>query len=518
MTQREYYDDDRISVSEDIRDRHRDIADDVVSEEEYELLIGGEERSSVTDETMEAVDATTGETLATFQRGNAEDVDRAVTAAQDAFDGSWGNKSPQQRSKLLTEVADELEERKFEIARLDSLEVGKANQHSLFVDMTIMIEQFRHFAALARTTDEGRLPPTGDDKLGYTLKEPYGVVGQISAWNFPAMFIAWKMAPALAAGNTIVYKPSSRAVLSTLEVARIIDSVLPPGTVNVVTGSGSEVGNAITRHDAIRKAALTGSTGAGQQVMQNAAETIKPVALELGGKSPNIVFPDADIEKAIEGALISIFYNQGEQCTAGSRLFLHDDIYDEFLAEFTDTIDRLTIGDPLAPQTDIGPLIDHDHLQGVQSYIDTAVAEGATVAYGGDQPADTELEGAPFIEPTVLTDVENDHTAACEEIFGPVLSVLRWSDREQVIQEANDTEFGLAAGVWTTDLDTAHEMASEIEAGTVWVNTYNDLFEPAPYGGYKQSGIGRELAVEALDGYTQTKTVKINFGGLPRLG
>ncbi|RBI59281.1 aldehyde dehydrogenase [halophilic archaeon] len=516
--QREYYDADRIDVSDPVRERHRNVAADVVSEEEYGLLIGGERRSSASGETMAAVDATTGETLARFQNGTPEDVERAVTAAREAFDGQWGNKSPQQRAALLNEVADELEERKTELARLDSLEVGKANQHSLFVDTTIMVEQFRHFAALARTTDEGRLPPMGDDKVGYTLEEPYGVVGQISAWNFPAMFVAWKVAPALAAGNTVVYKPSSRAVLSTLEAVRTIDSVLPPGTINVVTGPGGDVGDAIAGHDAVRKVALTGSTGAGRRVMENAAQTIKPVALELGGKSPNVVFPDADLDKAVEGTLIGIFYNQGEQCTAGSRLFLHEDVYDEFLAEFVDAIDGLTVGDPLAPTTDIGPLVDHDHLRDVQSYIETAVEEGAKIAYGGEAPTDSDLDGAPFVEPTVLTDVEDDDTVACEEIFGPVLSVFEWSDPERLVRRVNDTEFGLAAGVWTTDLETAHQMASAIEAGTVWINTYNDLFEPAPYGGYKQSGIGRELAVEALDGYRQVKSVKLNFDQLPKLG
>ncbi|HET7325352.1 MAG TPA: aldehyde dehydrogenase family protein, partial [Halococcus sp.] len=311
---------------------------------------------------------------------------------------------------------------------------------------------------------------------------------------------------------------SSRAALSTLEITGIIDSVLPSGTVNVVTGSGSEVGDAITSHTDIDKAALTGSTQAGEYVMKNAAETITPVSLELGGKSPNIIYPDADLEKAVEGAVISIWFNQGEQCTAGSRMFLHEDVYDEFMELFEERTAGLTVGDPLEGRTDIGPLVDHDHREEVLSYVDTAKAEGATVRYGGGAPDDSDLAGAPFVEPTIIEDVENDQTVACEEVFGPVLSVLTWDDEEEMLEQANDTQYGLASAVWTEDLETAHTVADELEAGTVWVNTYNDLFEPVPHGGYKQSGLGRELAEETFEEYTQTKSVMMNFGGLPRMG
>jgi aldehyde dehydrogenase (NAD+) len=515
--QREYYDSTQVAVSDSIRKKHADIVSEVVGDEEYGHLIGGEWVDSTSGETMASVDATTGETIARFQDGTAGDVDSAVAAAADAFE-TWQQVSPQQRSEKLLEVADRLEDRRTEIARLDSLEVGKANQHSMFVDLEIAIEQFRYFASLCRTHDEGRRPPSSDDRLTYTQKEPYGVVGQISAWNFPAMFVGWKTAPALAAGNTVVYKPSSRAALSTLEMARTIQKVLPNGAINVVTGSGSEVGDAITSHEGVKKAALTGSTTAGRFTMQNAAEQIKPVSLELGGKSPNIVFPDADIEKAVQGTIIASWFNVGQQCTMGSRLFLHEDIYDEFLEKFVEATDDLTIGDPLSPLTDVGPLIDHDHLADVQSYIDTAVEEGATLAYGGEPPEDEDLEGAPYIKPTILTDVANDDTVACEEVFGPVLSVIEWSDYDDMMAQANDTIYGLASGVWTTDLHNAKESADDLEAGTVWVNTYNDMFEPGPYGGYKQSGIGRELSEETMDDYMQTKMVKMNFGGLPNMG
>ena len=505
-------------IGESIREQHRSVAEEVIGEETYGHLIGGEWVESEGGETNEATDATTGEVLATYQAGTAADVDRAVEAAQRSFEEGWGQRSAAQRADALDSVADAIEERKVELARLDSLEMGKANQHSLFVDLTITVQQFRHFAAIARTAEEGRRPGTAPDKLSYTSSEPYGVVGQISAWNFPAMFVSWKAAPALAAGNTVVFKPANRAVLSTLEIGRIVDRILPDGTFNVVTGAGPEVGAAIADHPGIRKVALTGSTAAGRSVMKDAAETITPVSLELGGKSPNIVFPDADLEKAVEGTLISIFLNQGEQCTAGSRLYLHEDVAEEFLDRFTAEMERLTIGDPLSPTTDVGPLVDHDHLDRVQSYVDDAREDGATVLVGGGQPDDPDLAGAPYFEPTILADLDHDHAAACEEIFGPVLTVFEWSDRDEVIARANDTEYGLASGVWTTDLETAHRVAEDIEAGTVWINTYNDLLESVPHGGYKQSGIGRELDVEAFEDYRQTKTVVCNFGDLPKLG
>jgi aldehyde dehydrogenase (NAD+) len=504
-------------TSEEIVEKHRGTAEEVLTEDEYGLLIDGEWREAAGGETTTATDATTGEDLAGFQQGTAEDVDRAVTSARETFEGTWGQKSPRQRSDLLFEVADELEDEKLRIARIDSLEMGKANQHSAFVDATIMVEQFRFFASLARTESEGRLPPMSSDKLAYTKQEPHGVVGQISAWNFPAMFVGWKLAPALAAGNTVVIKPSPRATLSTLEAGNIIDSVLPSGTVNVLTG-GDDLGKAITAHDDIDKLSLTGSTGAGRSVMESAAETITPVSLELGGKSPNIIYPDADLEKAVEGAVISIWFNQGEQCTAGSRMFLHDDVYEEFMELFEERTAGLTVGDPLEGRTDIGPLVDQKHADRVTSYIDTAKAEGATIRYGGGQPDDADLDGAPFVEPTIIEDVENDHTVACDEVFGPVLSVLRWSDEEEMLERANDTQYGLASAVWTQDLETAHNVADEIAAGTVWINTYNDLFEPVPHGGYKQSGLGRELAEETYEEYTQTKSVMMNFGNLPRMG
>ncbi len=516
--QEAFYDTDGYDIAESVRTKHRETAESVLDHDEYGHLIGGEWVDSASGETGAAVDPTTGERLATIQVGTAEDVDRAVAAAEEALEGTWGQLSPRQRAERLEEIVDRLEKHQTDIAKLDSLEAGKPNMHSRFVDSEVLIEQFRHFAALARSADQGRVIPTNNEKRAFTRREPYGVVGAISAWNFPAMFVAWKLGPALAGGNAVVFKPSSKATLSSLKVGRICDRVLPPGTVNVVTGPGSEVGAAISSHEGISKVTLTGSKAAGAAAMRDAADTITPVSAELGGKSPNIVFPDADLEKAVEGTMVGIFFNSGQQCTAGSRLFLHEEIRAEFLDRLLDRVEELQVGDPLSPTTDIGPMIDHDHCRTVQSYVETAIDEGATVLAGADTDesfaggAESDTAGAPFVPPTVLTDVEDDATVSCEEVFGPVLSVFEWSDREEVIRRANDTKFGLASAIWTEDLQDAHEVAAEIEAGTVWVNTYNDLLDPGPHGGYKESGVGRELAEEALDDYTQTKQVKINLG------
>ncbi|WP_254531439.1 aldehyde dehydrogenase family protein [Natrinema gelatinilyticum] len=517
--QAEYYDRNRYDIGDDVLERHRSAADRVLSRDQYGHLIDGEWVDAADGEEGVAIDATTGEALATVQIGSAADVDRAVAAARDAFEGSWGQLSPEQRADRLAEIADRLEDRKTEIAKVDSLEAGKPNLHALFVDCEVLIGQFRHFAALARSVDEGRVVPTGDEKHVFTRREPHGVVGAISAWNFPAMFVAWKLGPALAAGNAVVFKPSERATLSSLEVARVCDRVLPPGAVNVVTGLGEDVGAAMTAHEGVDKLSLTGSRAAGVATLESAAETITPTSLELGGKSPNIVFPDADLERAIEGTVVSIFFNSGQQCTAGSRLYLHEDVREEFLKRLEEAIDGLSVGDPLGPTTDIGPMIDHAHAATVRDYVETAVVEGATPVIGGESDAvGDDLQGAPFVQPTVLTDVDDEATVGCEEVFGPVLSVFEWSDREDVLRRANDTSYGLAAGVWTEDLRTAHEFAAKLEAGTVWINTYNDLFDPAPHGGYKESGTGRELAQEALDDYSQVKTVKVNLGGVPKMG
>jgi aldehyde dehydrogenase (NAD+) len=520
--QDDYYDTEAYDVAESVREKHRSAADSVLTKDEYGHLIGGEWVDTEDGKTGPAIDPTTGEELATVQVGTEADVDKAVAAANDALEGTWGQLGPRQRAEKLEEIVDRLEDVQTDIAKIDSLEAGKPNMHSRFVDSEVLLEQFRHWAAIARTEDDGRVVPSGDDKRIITRREPMGVVGAISAWNFPAMFVAWKLGPALAGGNTVVFKPASKAVLSSLEVIRVVDNVLPPGTVNIVTGPGSEVGASISSHQDVDKVTLTGSRWAGVQTIKNAAETVTPASVELGGKSPNIIFPDADLEKAIEGTLVSIFFNSGQQCTAGSRLFLHEDIKDEFLDMFLERTADLEVGDPLGPTTDIGPMIDQDHMRDVTEYVEGAVEDGATVLAGDDADetfagrSESDTAGAPFVQPTILTDLDDDAQISCEEVFGPVLAVFEWSEKDEVIRRANDTDFGLASAVWTEDLEDAHDVAAQLEAGTVWVNTYNDLLEPVPHGGYKESGIGRELGDEALDDYTQVKTVNINIGDIPK--
>ena len=509
-------DDATHDLPDDVIERHERIADEVLSRDSYDLLVDGEWVASDGGERAVARDATTGGALAEYWAGTREDVDRAVAAAKDSFEGKWGEQSPVQRGEYLEELADRVADEKTRLARLDSLEVGKPNKHSLFVDTTVVEDQLRYFAALARTADEGRRPPSSSDKHVYTREEPYGVVGAVGAWNFPAMFVAWKIGPALAAGNTVVYKPSSRAVLSTLALAELANDVLPPGVVNVVTGSGSTVGDALTGHEDVRKVSLTGGATAGRKAMENAAADATPVSLELGGKSPNIVFPDADLDQAVEGAVVAVLFNQGQQCTAGSRLFLHEAIRDEFLEKLGARVAEVAVGDPLSPTTDVGPMVDADHADAVREYVDAAREGGATAAIEAAVPED--LAAAPFVSPVVFEGVDDDDRVAREEVFGPVLSVFEFSATDAVVERANDTAFGLAAGVWTSDLERAHEVAADLEAGTVWVNTYNDLFDPAPHGGFKASGIGRELSKEAMDAYRQSKTVKVSLGGIPNLG
>ncbi|MFC6719854.1 aldehyde dehydrogenase family protein [Natrialbaceae archaeon GCM10025810] len=499
-------------VNDDVLERHREAAEPI--QDRYQLYIGGEWVETEDGDVVGSLDAITGETLAEYHRGTATDVDRAVDAAEEAYESEWGDLSCSERAEYLEELADAIEERGELLSTIDTLETGfPILTTPALVQQTA--DQLRYFASVARSADKGAVPSAGEmEKCHhiYTKEEPYGVVGLITPWNGPLGNLGVKLAPALAAGNTVVYKPSPRGVISSFEAMKIIDDILPAGTVNMVPGTGPDVGEAISSHTRIRKVSLTGSTGAGQSVMKNAASNIKAVSLELGGKSPSIVFPDADLETTAQGVAMGIYGFNGEVCTAGSRLFLHEDVYDEFLEVLAETAGHLfQMGDPLEEGTMLGPLIDHEHLDRVQSYVDGAVEDGATLYMGGESPDIEGLGGAPFFEPTILTDVDNDDTVACEEVFGPVLTVLEWSDREEMLELANDTEYGLASGIWTTDLRTVHTVSDELEAGVVWVNCYNAFQTGVPHGGYKQSGMGREMNKMAYHEYRQTKTVNINL-------
>lgn len=375
---------------------------------------------------------------------------------------------------------------------------------------TLVADHFRYFAGAART-HEGETIPTGAGKNVETIREPYSVVGQVVPWNFPLLMSSWKLAPALAAGNTVVLKPAEQTPLSVLELMREIDDVLPDGVVNIIIGYGSEAGAPLTSHPDVRKVAFTGSTAVGKEVMKAAAENVTDVTLELGGKSPVVIFPDADIDRAVRVVMLAMFYNMGECCTAGSRLFVHEEIYETFMNAFVDAAEGLQMGAPLSKDTRLGPKVSDEQVERTLSYIEHAREVGAHIRTGGDQPDEDSLADGCFVAPTIIEEIEYDSKPVQEEIFGPVEEVFAWSDYDAMMELVNDVDYGLAAGVITNDLQQAYRTAEDIEAGNIWVNQYNDFPAGQPFGGYKQSGIGREQSMETLEHYTQTKSIDMNL-------
>jgi aldehyde dehydrogenase (NAD+) len=491
-----------------IKKRHEQAADEVVPEHR-QLYVGGEWVPSDSGETFATTDPTTGETLAEVQAGNAADIDRAVEAAWAAYDETYSDFSTAERQSMLESIADAVAANKEEFARLESLDNGKPITEAR-IDMGLVEDHFRYFAGIARA-HEGETVDTDDSRHVQTLQEPYGVVGQIIPWNFPLLMAAWKLGPALAAGNAVVLKPAEETPLSILKLMEEAGDVIPDGVVNVVTGFGPDAGEPLSEHGDIRKLAFTGSTEVGSQVMKSAADNITDITLELGGKSPLVVFPDADMEQAVQTTITAIFFNTGECCCAGSRLFVHEEIKDEFLGELAAAAEDLTVDDPLLDSTDLGPKVTAEQVERTMSYIQEAEAAGAAFVTGGSQPDDEALSDGCFVAPTLIDEIDHDNKAVQEEIFGPVQEVFTWSDYDEMIELANDVDYGLAAGVITEDLTKAHQCAKDIEAGNIWVNTYNDFPAGQPFGGYKQSGIGRETAAEAVEHYTQTKTVNISL-------
>ena len=491
-----------------IEQRHEQAAEAVVPDRR-ELYIGGEWVRSATGETFETIDPTTGETLAEVQAGGAEDIDRAVDAAWEAYDETYSGFSTAERQAMLEAIADRVEAKQEEFARLESLDNGKPITEAR-IDMGLVADHFRYFAGIARA-HEGKTVGTDDSRHVQTIEEPYGVVGQIIPWNFPLLMAAWKLGPALAAGNTVVLKPAEETPLSILKLMAEADDVIPDGVVNIVTGFGPDAGEPLSNHPDIRKLAFTGSTEIGSEVMKSAADNITDITLELGGKSPLVVFPDADLEQAVQTTITAIFFNTGECCCAGSRLFVHEEIKDEFLDELAAAAEELIVDDPLLESTDLGPKVTAEQVERTMSYIEEAEAEGAAFVTGGSQPDDEALSDGCFVAPTLIDGIDHDSTAVQEEIFGPVQEVFSWSDYDEMIELANDVDYGLAAGVLTQDLTTAHQCAKDIEAGNIWINTYNDFPAGQPFGGYKKSGIGRETAQTAVDHYTQTKTINISL-------
>jgi aldehyde dehydrogenase (NAD+) len=471
------------------------------------LWIGGEWAEPQGGRTFATENPATEETLAQVASASAADVDRAVEAARAALAGDWGSKlSARERGRLLWKMADALEERIDDFALVETLDNGKPIFESRYVDLPMAIDTLRYFAGWADKITGETLPVSGPIVLAYTLREPVGVVAAITPWNFPLNLAMWKIAAALACGNTLVHKPASYTPLTALKFAELASEVgLPPGVLNVVPGRGAEVGNALVDHPAVAKITFTGSTEVGRGIMRRAADSIKRVTLELGGKSPNLVFADADLDAAVKGAYNGIFYGKGEVCAAGSRLFVEEAAHGELVERLVERTKRLVPGDPLDPKTRLGALVSKEQRASVLGYVEKGKQEGAVLAHGG-RPASVNGKGW-FMEPTILDRVANDMTVAQEEIFGPVLAVIPFRDVKEAIALANASVYGLAAGVWTRDVGKAHQVARQIQAGTVWINQYNWYDAGAPFGGYKQSGFGRELGSVALEAYTESKTV-----------
>lgn len=482
------------------------------------MLIGGQWVESRTGKTLESVDPATGRALATIPRGDATDVDRAVRAARGAFESAaWREITPIDRGRLLNRLADLIEEHADELALLEAHDNGKPVRVARAVDVGSSAKLFRYFAGWPSKFEGSTVPvsPRGAlSVLNYTVHEPVGVVGAIVPWNFPMSMACWKLAPALATGNTVVLKPAEETSLSTLRLAELIQEAgFPDGVVNVVTGTGPAAGAAIAEHAGIDKVAFTGSTDVGRLVARAATGNLKKVSLELGGKSPHIVLPDADPDQVAAAAADAIFFNQGQTCTAGSRLYVHRRIYDDVLAALTARAGRIVVGPGTDPGTEMGPLVSAKQLARVAGYVALGRDEGAKLAAGGRRPAglDEEYSGGYFLEPTIFTQTNHSMRVVREEIFGPVLVAMEWEDVDDLVTMANDTCYGLSAGIWTQNLAMAHRIAAAIRAGTIWVNCYN-LTDPAsPFGGYKQSGWGREMGRAALELYTETKSVWVNL-------
>ena len=482
----------------------------VAIQKEYGLFINGEAVETAAGETRELVEPATGEPLATVAQGGERDLDRAVEAARGALAGDWGKTTPNERSRLLHAFADALVANRKELAELESRNVGKAIS-SVKAELHQAVENFRFYAS-AIASISGRSNPIGGSLLFYSLKEPVGVAGQIVPWNYPLMMTTWKLAPALAAGCSIVLKPASLTPLSALRMAELATEVgFPPGSLNVVTGPGSSLGDYLVRHPGVDKIAFTGSTESGTSIMRAAADGIKRITLELGGKSPNIVFADANLDDAIPSSAWSIYYSAGQSCEARSRVLVEKSAYDDFVSRFADAAGRIKVGDPLDPETQVGSLISTDHRDQVHGWVERGREEGAEVVAGGE-PGNG--KGA-FYPPTVLAKVDNAMEVAQEEIFGPVVTVIPFEDEKDAIRIANDVRFGLMATVWTGDPAKGHRVAARIKSGTVGINMPYTAFPGIPFGGYKHSGFGRELGLETLELYLETKSVIVSTGARP---
>jgi phenylacetaldehyde dehydrogenase len=474
-----------------------------------QMFIDGQWTDAASGQTFDTPDPATGETLAWVAEGDAEDIDRAVRAARKAFEsGPWSRLTPSERGRIIWRIGDLILEHADELAQLESLDNGKPYAVARAADVPLAADLFHYMAGWATKIEGNTIDISvpympGANFQSYTLREPVGVVGQIIPWNFPLLMAAWKLGPALTTGNCVILKPAEQTPLSALWLAGIMaDAGLPPGVVNVVTGFGETAGAALAAHDDVDKIAFTGSTEVGKLIVQAAAGNLKKLTLELGGKSPNIVFDDADAG-AVEGAANAIFFNHGQCCVAGSRLFVQRDRFDEVVEGVVTIAKSIRLGPGMDPGTQMGPLVSDEQLRRVTGYLDSGAADGATTVTGGGRHGDQGY----FVEPTVLTNTRPDMKVVREEIFGPVVVAAPFSDLDEIAAVANDSEYGLGAGIWTKDISKAHALAKKLRAGTVWINCYNVFDAALPFGGYKQSGWGREMGHEALEAYTEVKAV-----------
>jgi aldehyde dehydrogenase (NAD+) len=477
------------------------------------MLIGGEWVDAASRSSFDSINPYTGVAWARVPDGDAADVDAAVAAAREALDGPWGEMTGSQRARILRRLAAILEERAPLLAELETADNGKLLRE-MGGQTAYLPEWFYYFAGLADKLHGESIPSDRPNFFLYTRHEPVGVVAAITPWNSPLLLLSWKLAPGLAAGCTFVVKPSDYTPVSTLEFAQACeDAGLPPGVVNVVTGNGPAVGKALAAHPGVDKVAFTGSERVGIEVGRAAMENLTGALLELGGKSAQIVFEDADLEGAANGIVAGVFAATGQTCIAGSRLLVHESVHDELVQRLVDRASTIILGDPMEAATEMGPLANANQLRTVLGFIESATAEGATVAHGGGQPDGL---GGFFVQPTVITEVPADAAVSREEIFGPVLAVHRFSDEQEAIARANDSRYGLAAGLWTRNVHRAHRVAHRIKAGTVWINSYRVVAPNAPFGGYKHSGLGRESGTDAVREFTETKTIWVELDGATR--